>query len=868
MALRAGETLEKFITLWLKFVLRFAYAFITAFLLITVSLVFFIKANLGINTDTADMLSASLDWRQNYIAYQEAFPQFSDNLVIVIDAETPDQVNDASLDLLEKLESRPNQFSHPYQIENSDFFRQNSFLFLDTNELESLTNQLATVQPFLARLQADLNLRGLFSVLTDALEHDDADVNLDRIFTRMTATIDAQTTDQRSPLSWHALMSQRDVSPDDLRAVITLQPKLDYSLLLPGETAILNLRHLIDEENYAEKYNVNIRLTGSVALAYEELGSVTRGAEMGGLIALITVALILIVGLRSLSLVLATLAALICGLIWTAAFATFAIGELNMISVAFMVLYIGLGVDFAIHYCLGFRERLASTEKKSALLESGRQVGASLVLCALTTAIGFFAFLPTAYAGVAELGLISGTGMFISLIISLSLLPALIYVLPLRKPTIAKQKNQTPLWQKWPITHTRSILRITGLFALLSLITLPFIRFDHNPVHLMDPSTESVQTFQDLLSQSSRSPLSIAVLTDNPETLSAKLSALPSVDDVINLMQFIPNDQDEKLGLIENLSFIMALSDQTHSTPLAATEQRAALTTFIETLERAIQTGQTDQATQDLFNSLQRWQTTKNGTNDLTSLEHDLLTSLPGRLARLNESLNADAISLDDLPTELADRWRAVEADKPLYRLQVFPVADVDDNQALEAFVAEVRTIAPNATDTPIINVEASRAVIEAFQLAFALALIVIGLLLYFLLDKKTDVLIALLPLLLAGLFTTATTVIFDFPFNFANIIALPLLLGIGVDSAVHMIHRHRSALPDDTFLLGTSTARAVLISSLTTMCSFGNLAISPHQGTASMGVLLTIGLSLSLLTTLFVLPSLLTHFDEKGKTS
>ena len=358
-----------------------------------------------------------------------------------------------------------------------------------------------------------------------------------------------------------------------------------------------------------------------------------------------------------------------------------------------------------------------------------------------------------------------------------------------------------------------------------------------------------------------RSPLSITVLTDDPANLSDQLRALPTVDDVIGLPDFIPSDQDEKLALVEDLALVMALDEDTQWTAISDQERRLAIETFLGQLSSYLDQHPQDTAGQTLFTSLQAWQA--RAAADYEALESDLLSTLPGRIDRLNDSLAAEFVDDSSLPTSLTDRWLADQAGHAIYRLQVFPKADLDNNAALEAFVADVRRIAPQATDTPIINVEASRAVIEAFQVAFSLALIVISILLFFLLDRRVDVIIALLPLLLAGLVTAAATVLVSIPFNFANIIALPLLLGIGVDSAIHMIHRYRSALPEDGNLLGTSTARAVLISALTTMCSFGNLAVSPHTGTASMGVLLTIGLCLTLLTTLFVLPSLLKVIDH-----
>ncbi len=856
MALSSTKTIEKLLGIWLKNVQKHAWLFLLFALIFTVFNVIYIKDNLGINTDTTDMLSEKLDWRKKDIQFRKSFPQFSDNIAIVIESETPDQTQDVTIALTERLEKEQQFFPSVFQIKNSKFFRQNSLLYLDTDELEELADNLAAVQPFLGKLQQDQNIRGLFSVLTQALKEQDQEVDLDHIFTAIDQTISAHLQGRSQRMSWHELMSGRESTMDDRRSVITVQPKLDYSELLPGEPAVRMLRSIIKSIRVEEDYgDVQIRLTGDVALAYEELDSVARGAQAGGLIALFAVAIVLIVGLRSLSLVFATLTTLIIGLIWTAAFATVAIGELNMISIAFMVLYIGLGGDFAVHLCLRYREQRQDLDQELAVKESGKHIGVSLLLCAFTTAIGFYAFLPTAYSGVAELGLISGTGMFISLFLSLTVLPALLTLLPYKSRI---RSDNSSNWfsgiQNLPFTHAKTIILVSTIIGLLSIVTLPKIKFDHNPVHLMDPETESVQTYKDLLAESSRSPLSINLVETEIGDLPEQLEALGSVDEVITINSFIPSDQKNKLAIIEDLSLVMSMpiSDPDQKT-ISDQDRLLAINEFSEILK-------TRKPDQKLNKTLEKL--LSQNTKKLHFLDQKLIASLPGRLRNLDESLNAEEISKGSLPSDLRDRWQSNEN----YRIEVFSKNDLNDNKILESFVNDVRKIAPDAIGVPIINVDASSAVVRAFQQALGLALVVIIILLWLLLDKKSDSFLILATLILAGLMTCAVSVLLGIQFNFANVIALPLLLGIGVDSSIHILHRYRSALPESDSLLNTSTARAVLFSALTTTCSFGNLAISPHRGTASMGVLLTLGLILTLFVTLIVLPALLTLTDNSDR--
>jgi len=339
---------------------------------------------------------------------------------------------------------------------------------------------------------------------------------------------------------------------------------------------------------------------------------------------------------------------------------------------------------------------------------------------------------------------------------------------------------------------------------------------------------------------------------------------------------FVPDNQEEKLAVIEEIELIIGpeLSETSREPSPSQKEQIAALRDFSRTLEKYVAyTGDTflTQAAGRLNNALERLlarlraQDPAKRDQTLSKLQHSLLGSLPARLEALMTSLEAERITKSDLPADLVEHWVSNEG---FYRVAVFPKENLNDTSAMRSFVAAVREVAPNAIGFPVIYLEAGDAVVEAFQQALLLSLFAITVLLVILLRPKSDALFVLLPLLLAGALTGAATVIADIPFNFANIIALPLMLGMGVDSGIHMVHRMRAAPPSDGHMLQTSTARAVMYSSLTTVCSFGNLAVSPHQGMASMGVLLTIGIGFTLFCTLVVLPALMVwRQNQSGNT-
>jgi hopanoid biosynthesis associated RND transporter like protein HpnN len=584
------------------------------------------------------------------------------------------------------------------------------------------------------------------------------------------------------------------------------------------------------------------------------------------------VGIVLLIGLGSPRLVISTLFTLIMGLVWTACFASVAVGHLNLMSVAFAVLYIGLSVDYAIHFCLRYKELLQqATPHVMALRQTAEDIGGSLALCSVTTAIGFYAFIPTVFKGVAELGIISGTGMFISLIANLTVLPALLSLLPL-SPKAGADKDERRQWVgkllSTPSLHAR-VIRIGALFlGIGSLLLLPHVTFDSNPINLRDPGSESVVTFKELLAQARNSPWTLTVLAENGEDASnfaEKFSDLEPVEMSVTLDKFIPTDQDEKLAIIEEISIIMGpeLLENRQSESPSPSEQIDALSKFTATLEKLIRISTESPikaSARSLYHTTNRFIAGLEGQDPavraqtLKSLETSVLGYLPARLRALNIALEADRVSRDDLPEGLLEQW---VADDGSYRVTVFPRKNLSDGPAMRRFVAAVRTVAPDAIGFPVIYLEAGDAVVKAFQQAFLLSLTAIALLLTLLLRPRSDALLVLLPLLLAGALTGAASVLLNIPFNFANIIALPLLLGIGVDSGIHMVHRMRAAPPSSGQMLQTSTARAVLYSSLTTICSFGNLATSSHRGMASMGALLTVGIIFTLLCILVVLPAL-----------
>ena len=858
---------------WIRLVERIAPLVLVLAVLATGGAGYVTIAKIGINTSTTDMLSLELPFRRYDAALSRAFPQLSDTLIVVIDGDTADLAADAAVALADGMAARSQVFREVFFAEGQPFFRRNGLLYLDIVELQALSDRLAEAQPLLSALSEDPSLRGLAGVLNQALTDEAGSGTaraavapaLDKMAAAVESLADARAgSGGATPLSWHELLADEAPTPETRRRFIAVQPVLDFGSLLPAATAIETVRRLAVDLQLDEAHGVRVRLTGSPVLFQEELETLRDSMGLVGLISALLVAGLLAMALASARLVAATLLTLVMGLVWTACFATLAIGELNLISVAFAVLFIGLSVDFGIHFALRYREALdrgnsdtsAPYAPGQALADAASGVGGSLALCAVAAAIGFFSFLPTDYRGVSELGLISGVGMFIALFANLTILPAILVLFPLR-PGLALPRNRAGDWlQDAVVTHRRWVVGAALVLGLGAAALAPFVWFDDDPLNLRDLETESVATLLDLLDDPRLQPYRAQVLASDLSEgarLAARLDELPEVESATTLADLVPQAQDEKLAIVDDMALFLTpiLVPQEHPAPPTPSELGQALAGLRKSL---------DNAPASLRASAARFAAALDrlGSDEsaVAELQRVLLAGLPQRLDDLDEALQAAPVTLEDLPAQVQARMVAADGRA---MVDVLPKGNLYDSDRRRRFVDAVTGIAPAATGPPVTITEAGRAVVRAFAEAAIYAVSLIVLLLLVILRSLRETALVLAPLLLAAALTVAATVLLAVPFNFANVIVLPLLFGLGVAGAIHIVARGRGA--SGSSLTATSTPRAVLYSALTTIGSFGALALSSHRGTASMGILLTIAICLSLVCTLIVLPALLATF-------
>lgn len=880
----AGCSLESLLSraliAWLAAVQRHTRAVLGMTAIATVAVLAYVVFNLAFDTSHKALLSDDLPFWKEYNAFAEVFPIVDEAIFVVIDAETPTRAREAADALAERLAGDADMFPQVYVPGGGEFFTRHALLYLSVDELYDLADHLAAVQPMLAELARDRTLPGLVRILDTAFDHAQTDPDLSEnlipIFDSVSFAARAVIEGYPRPISWTELLLERTLPGDSARRLIVVHPSLNYDLLLPAGEPVRAIRAAAADLGLDSARGVTVRLTGNVALNYEEMVSVARGAVLAILGSLCLVAVILYVALGSVRLVTCVLVTLLVGLIWTAGFATLAVGELNVVSIAFAVLFIGLGVDFGIHLGMRYAELLRrGSGHFEALEETAGGVGGSLVLCAVTTAIGFYAFLPTDYEAMAELGLISGTGMPISLIASLTVLPALLNV---GEPSRERRSRPAPRWFTVTLIpmaarHAWAVRAAAVLLGAVSLFLLPHLRFDINVARIRDPSMETTQTFEELLADSHNSPWTIDLLSDDlvsAEALAAEVRQLDFVERAVTLADYVPEEQEEKLEILADLSFFVpapASFGVAQPDPPVA-DQILALRALQDLLDASwLVAGDTERsesvyrARRQIERFLARLETIEGQEEALESFQKSLLGSLQDQMLLLWKALEPDPVDLAALPVALKERMVAADGSA---RVEVLPREDLNDDAALAQFVDGVRAVAPQTTGSAVSILEWSRATVRSVREALALAVIAVALVIFLLWRRIADVVLVMAPLLLASLLTCATAVLIDLPVNFVNIVVMPLLLGIGVDSGIHLVHRHRIAQQADPDswagedLLSTSTAQAVLFSALTTMASFGNLALASHRGIASLGIFLLIGVTYMLLCNLVLLPALI----------
>jgi hopanoid biosynthesis associated RND transporter like protein HpnN len=821
----------------------------------------FLAANLlGVTTDTDTLFSPHLAWRQRSMEMARLFPQEANQLVIVIDASEPEAADETASALAKALAADTTHFLGVERPDASPYFDQEGLLFLDSDKLAALLDQTISAQPFLGQLVQDPSARGLFSALSlVGMGVAQGQANLGGFDASLEAfhqaLADALAGHPR-PLSWENLLAGQLVSQAGKYRFVLAHPRQDFGALEPGGAATAAIRADAAKLPFVQDGLARVRITGGVALADEEFATVAKGAVTGLVGSAILVTLWLFLALRSWRLVVPVVLTLLLGLLATTGFAAMAVGTLNLISVAFAILFVGIAVDFAIQFSVRFRELgQGGVTAEAALAATAQRAGVQILVAACATAAGFLAFVPTEFVGVAQLGLIAGVGMLVAFLCTLTFLPAALTVFR-PKPASAEVGFRWARPLDAPLARARvPVLAVFGVIAVAGVVLLPQLQFDSDPLHTKDPNTEAMQTLNDLLSDPLANPYTIEDLAPSLEAanaLAARLARLPLVAQALTLQSLVPDNQQEKLDMISQAASILdpTLTANAVATPVTAADIRMAAQTALAQIDPALPKLKPGDPLHQIAGDLHALTTASDAT--VMAANAALTRFLPLQLDRLREALTAHAVTARDVPAELARNWVLPDGRA---KVQLVPTAAARSSRGMHAFVQQVQAIAPDAGGSAVTIVETADTILTAFRDAAIGAIVVIAVILFVALRRPLDVALVMAPLLLSALTTVVVAAVLPLPLNFANIIALPLLLGVGVSFNIYFVMNWRAGQDHP---LGSATARAVVFSALTTGTAFGSLALSEHPGTASMGKLLLLSLGCTLVASLVFVPALL----------
>jgi len=844
---------EGLLRVWIGAARKGSWLVVLLFLATAVAAGLYAAKELRVNTDTTAMLDSALPFQQRAAEIKAAFPQIKSDLVVITKAPTLDEADAFAAHLTKILKAKPDAFSNVFATAEEQFFLENGLLYLSESELESRLTQLTKAAGLIETLVKSPTANTLFSTLAENDElADKSDLGKDTlqdIYGELANVVEASLNNERRPFSWMSALDTGDKSEQSHLRLVYATPVLDYTRLQPARLsmAALNDEIALLRADYGER--IEVYVTGDPALRGEELQSVTQGIGLSFLISFILVAALLLFAFRSGFLAFLTLVGLIITIVLTSAFAAAAVGELNLVSVAFTVLLVGLGLDFAIHLLLHVQERRSDGQTiREALDGAVHEVGPALALAAPTTALAFLSFMPTSFDGIAQLGVIAGVGVLIAFFVSITFLPAALSAMPQTK--VRKSSGVIRAGFRLIETISTPVTVVTILLGIAALFLLPQARFDADPMSLRNPNSPSVQGFNLLFEDENTIPYRITRLVDTEKEAIAtarEAETMETVRTARSLPDFVPEDQDAKLELIDFSAGTLAFALDAEATQNDDGQPGAGAIILRDRLVAAYQDGEALRLADLLTKAINQ-----NDTSIMTRIEQNIFVFWPQLIERLRGQLNADYIEYENLPKNLKDRY--ISADNQ-WRVDILPEEDVRDSKALKRFTRSIEERFPDAGGGAIQTLKAGEAISNAMLQATCIALIVISLVLMILIRRVTRVILILSPLLLAAILTTAAGVVFNVPFNYANVIVLPLLIGIGVDSGIHLVMRQQQVKAGEG-LYGTSTPRAVLFSALTTVASFGSLMLSQHRGTASMGELLSIAIAFTLICTLIVLPA------------
>ncbi|PMH31402.1 hypothetical protein BCU70_05725 [Vibrio sp. 10N.286.49.C2] len=805
---------------------RFPKTILLIVLILTAGSAWYGQQHFKMNADLSSLVKQEGGWVDNLVRLDNTFPE-TGNVVVLITSDDPELAKQSVDSLYEKL-AKTVIFKDVFAPSLLSWFQQYALGFISESEFKTLQDITGKeMAPLMAGGQSQQLDVYLGQLIAKNSTHDEPLLEA-HVLDPLLAAISGHDID------WNQRLRQEITSPNAYAITLVAQP--DDSVKEPNRVIIETIHQIINEANLPAK--VEVQITGQAALDFDEIADANNSIAIAGAASLAGLVLILAIGIRSVRVIIACYLTVIIGLTWTFAAGLFVVGYYNTISIVFMVMFIGLAVDFSIHLCLHIQElRIKGEDNTLSLTHAVAHSFKPLSLCALSSGIGFLSFYPTAYTGLGELGIVSALGMLLGLTATFIVIP--LFFTLFGYPTV-KHKGDTRYFSAFGsllTTYKRSIcLLILGVACVMGYGATQF-KFDFSTLVLKNPESESVLGLHALQQHGLGSSYQLYAIANNEQEAKEWKSQLvqqASVSHVLIASDFMPNDLQKRTKM---------LSD---SLAVDSTVSPVSLSNF---KQQAMAMG---------------WQGAKDipDTIDVENTTRHLFSGLDSGLL---SAIGANSNELDlktDLPKSLLTRYVGQAGE---WLVTVTPSGNMSNVDELNQFIGDVQFIAPNATGRAVAEKEVGVIVVDAFRSAILMSVFAIALILIWTVDKKRDIILIFIPLGLATITTLGMMYWLNLSMNMANIIVVPLIFGLGVDNGIHIVKRFR-AVGSLTAFFTTSTPKASLISCLTTLATFGALIIAKHQGMHSIGLVLTIALSSILLFSLVLLPIMLEATKKKAR--
>ena len=849
-----------------RLVVRFPWTTLLVAGALTLAAILYSESRLGFRTSRIDLLDPTSEFNRLWLEYRQEFGEDEDAVVVVQGAEK-EQVILALDAVAAEVHLHPKLFHSVLHRVDRSKLQSKGLHFLSRQEVEQVYGMVEQAAPIVQGDWARLSLGGMCSSGAAAFDGQglppQVQQQLNGIVGGLAGALEGV---YRSP--WPALPLPLEAPEPVWQHFLSDDGRLGFLLLRlakdTGQTefirdgaTIRSLRALISRVQQRHP-QAKIGLTGLPVIENDEMSSSQASMTEVSLVSLLGVSILFIAGFGGWRHPLLAVASLTIGTAWSFGYITLAVGHLNILSSAFAVILIGQGIDFSMYYVakyLDLRSKINSSG--AALLRTTAAVGPGVATGAITTALAFFMSGLTEFVGVAELGIVAGGGILLCWIAGMTVLPAAIHLTDTRWPT-----RSTPLpidvrsWLEPLFARPRLLLSATALLTAGVATGLGHLWYDHNLLHLQAKGLESVELEEQLLRRSDLNTCFALSISDSREELLAnkqRLLQLPCVKRVEEIASQFPPADERKQWLIAQIHQRLAnLPMAPPQIPVSSLEELAQMLLAV----RPLMTGPVAEEFQRRLNEISRAATQLSPSECLARIsdyQGRVAEELLGRLHALYAVSQPEPPQLTDLPPSLVNRFVSRNG-KQL--MKIYSKADIWDMVGMEQFVSAVRSVDPRATGNPMQIYEGSRLMKRSYEEAALYALLMIVPVVFFDFRSLRYTLLAMLPLGLGMLQMFGLMGLLNIPLNPANMIVLPLILGIGIDAGVHVVHDFRSQR--GRYRISASTASAVVINSVTNMAGFGSLMIASHRGLQSLGRVLTIGLSCCLFTALLMLPAML----------